>query len=130
MIVLDSSAVIAILANEIEADSFLRALVSDAARAMSAGTFLELSIVARRLRQSPDPAERFINRFRIEIMPFDASQARIAAEAYRRFGRGNHSAGLNYGDCFAYALAKSLAAPLLFKGGDFTLTDVRRAIPS
>ena len=64
----------------------------------------------------------------IEIVAFDQAQARIAREAFRRFGKGRHRAGLNLGDCLAYALAKTLAAPLLFKGNDFSLTDVKPAL--
>jgi len=68
-------------------------------------------------------------RARIEVVAVDPDQAEIARLAWRRFGKGRHPAGLNYGDCFAYALAKSRRAPLLFTGADFTQTDMERALP-
>ena len=128
MIVIDTSAVIAILGGEPEASTFLDAINLDAERAISSATFVELTIVARRLRRSIPPYE-FLSRYKIAIHPFDEAQAHIAAEAYRRYGRGNHKAALNFGDCFAYALAKSLDAPLLFRGTDFAATDVLTSGP-
>ena len=127
MIVLDTSAVMAVLLREPDARTFAGAIEGSSQTLMSSGTLLELNIVADKLRATPGhiQAQRFVTESAIEIVPFDAKQAGIAAEAYRRFGRGNHPAGLNFGDCFAYALAKSLDAPLLFKGADFSLTDVR-----
>ncbi len=127
MIVIDTSAVMAILLREPEAGIFSVAISANSVCAMSACTFLEWNIVVDRLKPSisrPTVAE-FVRDLEIEIRTFDEAQARIAADAYRRFGRGNHRAGLNFGDCFAYALAKSLDAPLLFKGADFAHTDVR-----
>jgi len=70
----------------------------------------------------------FLHRAKIEIVPVDADQVEIARAAYRRYGKGVHPAGLNYGDCFSYALAKATGEPLLFKGSDFAKTDVRPAV--
>lgn len=129
MIVLDTSAVMAILLREPDAQAFATAIEASSRLFMSSGTFLELNIVADRLRETAGSADaqRFVTESAIEIVPFDDRHAHIASDAYRRFGKGRHQAGLNFGDCFSYALAKSLDAPLLFKGDNFTLTDIRRA---
>jgi ribonuclease VapC len=127
VIVVDTSAIVAILALESDADFFRDVISDNVGCTISAATFVELSIVGRRFQRTAGltTQDEFLGRYEIAIHPFDERQARIAAEAYRRFGKGNHSAGLNFGDCFAYALAKSLDAPLLFKGADFARTDVR-----
>lgn len=130
MIVIDTSAIIAILAREADADFFLGVISDNTGCVISAATLVELSIVGRRFRRAAGLAtyDDFLIRYEIAIHSFDEAQARIAADAYRRFGRGNHPASLNLGDCFSYALAKSLGSPLLFKGEDFALTDVHRAV--
>jgi ribonuclease VapC len=127
VIVVDTSAIIAILALELDADFFRDAISDNTGCVISAATFVELSIVGRRFRRAAGLTtyDDFLSHYEIAIHTFDERQARIASDAYRRFGKGNHSAGLNFGDCFAYALAKSLDAPLLFKGADFGATDVR-----
>jgi len=124
--VIDTSAIMAIMLVEAEALSFAEAIENAPTRRMSAGTLLELGIVAnsRRGRSGRPDIDAFIHNAQIEIVPFDLEQARIAGEAYRRYGRGNHRAGLNFGDCFAYALAQATGEPLLFKGADFARTDV------
>jgi len=97
---------------------------------ISAGNFLELAIVIE--RQSSPEAERqcemFFRRAGIGIEPVTVEQAYVARQAFHDFGKGRHAAGLNFGDCFAYALAKTSGEPLLFKGGDFLKTDVIPAV--
>ena len=124
--ILDTSALIAVLFREPEADLYTQ-LIHDAERCLiSAGSFLELSIVME--RQAAPGADRqcemFFRRAGISIEPFSVEQAHIARQAYHDFGKGRHPAGLNFGDCFAYALAKVTGEPLLFKGEDFKKTDI------
>ena len=105
------------------------ALAAATTRVMSAATRVELAaVLSRRLAPAvARRAERILDRAQVEIADFDARQAEIAADAYRLFGRGSgHPAGLNFGDCFSYALAIARDEPLLFVGDDFTHTDVRR----
>jgi ribonuclease VapC len=124
--VIDSSAVVAIFFDEAEAPSFERRIIDDPVRLMSAGTLIETAmIVEARLGDAGGrELDLWLNRAAIEIVPVDAEQADMARRGWRRFGKGRHSAGLNYGDCFAYALAMTRAEPLLFKGNDFPKTDV------
>lgn len=127
MLVIDTSALIAIFRLEPEADMFLKAIVHAEARAMSALSLLEASMVMSggAARAAPyEPLDAFLEEAGIEIAAFDAVQAKTAREAFLRFGKGRHKAGLNLGDCAAYALAKLRAAPLLYKGGDFGHTDI------
>ena len=125
--IVDTSAIVAILTDEPERDAFLDALLSDGPHQMSTGTALELAIVVDRLgdpvlsRQLDDLVEALW----VETVALTDSQVAIARAAYRDFGKGTgHPAGLNFGDCFAYALARQTGQPLLFKGDDFTRTDV------
>ena len=126
---LDSSAVLAILQLESEAEQFAQAIAAAPTRLLSAGTYLELGILveARRGAAGVSTLQEFLLRARVEIVAFEAEQAEIAGDAFRRYGRGRHAAGLNFGDCFAYALAKFSGENLLFKGNDFALTDVTPA---
>jgi ribonuclease VapC len=128
--VLDTSAVIAIFANEPEAESFERQIADDPVRLISAASILEAGIIIE--SRLGDAGSRefdlWLVRAAIETVPVDAQQADIARRAWRRFGKGRHQAGLNYGDCFSYALAVSRDEPLLFKGSDFVKTDVERCI--
>ncbi len=128
--IVDTSAVVAIARNEPERSRFLTALDRDAVNHMSAASFFEAAIVIDGSR-NPVLSRRldaFIQTSAIVIESVTEHQARIAREAYRDFGKGSgHPAGLNFGDCFAYALAKDMGEPLLFKGDDFSATDVRRA---
>ncbi len=96
---------------------------------MSTANFLEASIVleSRSGGTSGHDLDIFLERGRIELAPVTQEQAHAARRAWRRFGKGNHPAGLNFGDCFAYALAETTREPLLFKGRDFTLTDIAAA---
>lgn len=130
MIVIDSSALIAILLPEADADTFSDLVGEDGAPRASTVTLLETRIVlsfrgggAKLLE-----LEEWLRVAKVVAVAFDDAQSVLAFDAYRRFGKGNHSASLNLGDCAAYALAKSLDAPLLFKGNDFARTDIRRAL--
>jgi ribonuclease VapC len=124
--VIDSSALIAILRGEPERHAFQNAILSDSIRLVSAVTKLEASMVAIG-RRGPDAAydvAALVRDLGVQVVPFDERQADIARDAFARYGRGRHRAGLNFGDCAAYALAIAEAEPLLFKGTDFGATDV------
>jgi ribonuclease VapC len=126
--IVDASAVIAVLKEEPEAGRFLRDMTaSGEPKRMSAASYLEAAIVVD-ANHNPLLSRRFddlIVRTEIMVEPVTREQAEIARAAYRDFGKGSgHPAGLNFGDCFAYALAKSMREPLLFKGDDFSHTDV------
>ena len=124
--ILDTSVLVAVLYGEPEADRYIR-LIHGAERCLiSAGSFLELSIVIER-QTGPEVARQcdmFFRRAGIIIEPFTVEQAHVARQAFHDFGKGRHKAGLNFGDCFAYALAKITGEPLLFKGEDFKKTDL------
>ena len=127
MIAIDSSVLIAVLRLEPGADLLLRCLVQANARVMSAMSLLETSMVIAGQRGTKDlwePLSEFIDEAAIEIAPFDYVQALLARQAFLRFGKGRHPAALNLGDCASYALAYSRRIPLLFKGDDFTKTDI------
>lgn len=127
--ILDTSAVLAILFGEKEADQFDVAIASAERRRMSAGSLLETAIVleGRRGAAAEHELDSYFRVAEIDVVPVTVAHAQAARRAWRRFGKGNHPAGLNYGDCFAYALAEALGEPLLFKGGDFALTDIEAA---
>lgn len=124
--ILDTSALMAVLRQENEAGDFSR-LIDDADKVyLSAASYLEASIV---VEGSRDPVLRsmfddFLVDCRIEVVPVTFEQAQIASGAFRSFGKGMHPAGLNFGDCFTYALAKAKREPVLFKGNDFSKTDL------
>lgn len=131
MIVLDTSALVAILADEPERRAFNEAIENAAVRLVSAATLLEAKMVlfARYGGGGVNALDAFLSRAEVHVEPVTAAQAELAFEAFRRFGRGTgHPAHLNYGDCFSYALARENAAPLLFKGGDFGQTDIETAL--
>lgn len=125
--VLDTSAVIAILQNEPEAELLVNELENTDNIRISAASLVETGIVM--LARYGDPGElevdQFILRLGVTVVPVTEAQAELARTAYRRFGKGRHPAALNYGDCFAYALAVSLHESLLFTGKDFSKTDVQ-----
>jgi ribonuclease VapC len=129
--IIDTSALMAILRDEPEASSCAHAIEDSAVRRLSAANFVEAAVI---IDASCDPvaSRRFgdlIKEARILIEPVTEQQARIAREAYRDFGKGSsHPAKLNFGDCFAYALAKFTGEPWLFKGDDFAHTDIRAAV--
>ena len=124
--IIDTSALVAILDQEPEAERIARILAATPERMLSAANLVEVGIVdeARRGDDGARDVDLLLAKLRVEIVPFTARQAEIARKAFRRYGRGRHDAKLNFGDCFAYALAKDAAAPLLFKGADFGQTDV------
>jgi len=124
--VIDSSALIAVLRNEPEGDAFRRSILRAEVRLLSAVSKLEASILAIGLG---DPAgaldlDDLLRELTVVVVPFDEHHADIARDAFARYGKGRHPAGLNFGDCAAYALAIAEAEPLLFKGTDFDATDV------
>ncbi len=124
--VIDTSALLAILQDEPERRTFSEAIEAAETRSMSAATFVETSIV---IESRYGPAglrdlDALIATAAIAVVTVAADQAQISRAAFSQFGKGRHPAGLNYGDCFAYALAKALGEPLLFNGGDFARTDV------
>lgn len=125
--IVDSSAIVAILRDEPEKEQFNEAIARAESRRISAVNYVEAAAVIDASR-SPISSRKFDELFRearITIEPVTALQARIAREAYRDFGKGSgHAARLNLGDCFAYALAKVAGEPLLYKGGDFGKTDL------
>ncbi len=130
--VLDTSAIVAILLGEPEREEFLANIYTAERCFLSASTFVEAAIVMRRKKQEKGMAEllNFQEIFAVELVPFDDEQALLAAKADWKYGKGRGSkASLNFGDCFSYALAKQLDEPLLFKGDDFRKTDIIPASP-
>jgi ribonuclease VapC len=129
-VIIDTSALIAILRDEPDARRFAEAIEAASERRISAATYVELGAVIDGARDAVASrrVDELIDVARITIEPVTATQARVAREAYRDFGKGSdHPARLNFGDCFAYALAKETGEPLLFKGNDFSETDITAA---
>jgi ribonuclease VapC len=124
--VIDTSAILAILRDEPERRRFNQAIDADDTRLMSTASFVEASIViqARHGDEGVRDLDLFLARTEIELAPVDGNQAHLARQAFRIYGKGRHPAALNFGDCFTYALAKTTGEPLLFKGNDFTYTDL------
>lgn len=122
--VIDTSALIAILGNE--AAQFAEAIEADQVRLISAASLLECAIVieARYGQAGGDKLDQLVRVAQIKIEPVTVEQVAVARLAFRSFGKGRHLAALNFGDCFAYALAKAHKEPLLFKGDDFSQTDI------
>jgi ribonuclease VapC len=127
--VIDSSALCAIVLEEADASIYVSAILNDRVRFISAATLVEISLVAVRRRTANAVAvvDGLVARMNIVVIPVDHEQALLAREAFLRFGKGQDRAGLNFGDCFSYALAKQTSQPLLFKGNEFALTDIVRA---
>ncbi len=127
--VIDTSALLAILQDEPERRAFNVALEEAAERVLSVASFVETSVVieARYGLEGVRELDAFLDTAGIDMVPVDAEQGRLARAAFSRFGRGRHRAGLNFGDCFAYALAASRGESLLFKGDDFRHTDITPA---
>ena len=124
--VIDTSALMAMFLNEPECTVFEDLILKDTVRMISAVTLFEAGMVVE-IRLGPTGAQvfdRFLRRSAIEVAPVDGELAREALTAWRRYGKGRHAAGLNFGDCFSYALAQSTGEPLLAKGDDFPRTDV------
>jgi ribonuclease VapC len=124
--VIDTSAIIAVLLNEANAARIAQAIETGSPRLVSAANFLETSMVieSRKGDAGGRELDLLIYRAAIEIVAIDQDHAEIARIAWRRFGKGRHPAGLNFGDCFAYALAKTRRLPLLYQGQDFSHTDI------
>ncbi len=131
--IIDTSALIAILRAEDDASDMAHAIERAQARKISAASYLETAVV---IDASRDPVasrryDELVDTAELRVEPVTHDQARIARDAYRDFGKGSgHKASLNFGDCFAYALAKSTGEPLLFKGNDFGHTDIMPALPA
>jgi len=130
--IVDSSAIVAILKREPDWRTFSRALDTSEISRISAANYFESSVVVDGWKDPILSAQldELIERFDIHIEPVTPEQARIARQAYRDYGRGSgHPANLNFGDCFSYALARAKREPILFKGADFVHTDLRPAVP-
>jgi len=128
--IVDTSALLAILFSESDAEIYARAITDADACQISAANFVEVAIVveAQTRASGSRQFDAFFRRAGIVIEPVTEEQAHIARQAYADFGKGRHRAGLNFGDCFAYALAKTTGETLLFKGEDFKKTDIPSAI--
>jgi ribonuclease VapC len=125
--VIDTSAIVAIIINESEREVFTGIIAAEPIAAISLMTFYEVSIVSAGKIGTPRGAQRvdeLAREMQIDIVPLAIEDALAARDAYFRYGRGYHPAGLNLADCFAYALAKTRNEPLLFKGNDFSKTDI------
>lgn len=127
--IIDTSAIIAILFNEDDAKTYAHAIARAESCRVSAATFVEAAIVVEAQTKSSGSCQldAFFRRAGISVEPVTEEHAHIARQAFTDFGKGRHSAGLNYGDCFSYALAKATGEPLLFKGKDFSKTDLLAA---
>ena len=128
--IVDSSAIMAILRLEPECETFIDFIDASSEASISAGNWVELGAVLSKKADQVFAAKapELLHRLRITIEPVTVEQAKIGHMAYARFGKGRHEAELNFGDCFAYALAKETGRPLLFKGEDFTHTDITPAL--
>jgi ribonuclease VapC len=129
-VIIDTSAIIAILTDEPERRSFNGAVEKADVCLLSTAGFVEVSLVMENSRgyEGLRDFDLWMAAAGIELAPVDADQAHIARQAFRQYGKGRHPAGLNFGDCFSYALAKATGFPLLFKGEDFKRTDIQAAI--
>ncbi|MDE0389215.1 MAG: type II toxin-antitoxin system VapC family toxin [Rhodospirillales bacterium] len=127
--IIDSSAILAILFEEPDAERFEDAIADAWPRRMSAVALLEAAMVVegRGGAGAGDALDALLKRAKIKLEPVTQEHVDVARQAWRRFGKGNHPAALNFGDCFAYALAEVTGEPLLFKGEDFALTDIDAA---
>ena len=124
--VIDTSGLLAILQNEPERRRFNEAIEAAETRSLSTASFLETSMIVES-RYGADGVrdlDLLIAKAKVSLVPVDEDQAHLARQGFQKYGKGRHPAGLNYGDCFSYALARSLEQPLLFKGNDFSQTDV------
>jgi len=128
--IIDTSALLAVLQREPEREAFLACIETAAIRVISAASAIETSMVV--LSRSGEDGlrilEALLRDLRIEQAPVTAEHVSFAVDAFRRFGKGRHPASLNFGDCFSYALAKATSESLLFKGDDFSQTDIKRAV--
>lgn len=128
--IVDTSALLAILQDEPERCAFSEAIERAESRSISAGNFIEVSMILES-RFGPEGVrdlDLLLSKAQIVLIPVDGDQAHLARQAFRDYGKGRHPAALNFGDCFAYALAKARGEPLLSKGADFRKTDVEAAV--
>jgi ribonuclease VapC len=127
--VIDTSVIVAMMLHEPDAPMLLAKMAEAKTRSTSACSYMEASmvVIARRGDETGDDIDRALYEANIAIIPLSVQQAKIAREAFIRFGKGRHPAALNFGDCFAYALARQTNSSLLFKGNDFSKTDIRIA---
>lgn len=127
--VIDSSALLAVVLGEPDAEAVAERLVAPVRKLVSAATLLEAAVAAERRGglEARDRLDRLVARIEAEVVPFDAAHLGWARDAFRRFGKGRHPAALNLGDCIAYATARHAVLPLLFKGDDFARTDLEPA---
>lgn len=128
--IIDPSAIVAIVRDEPDAYRFLAAIDADPVRMMATPSLLECAMVIEGPKgpRAGDELDHLLARLKIEPVAFSADHLALARQAFRRFGKGRHRAALNFGDCIAYALSKASGEPLLFKGEDFRLTDVVPAL--
>lgn len=124
--IVDTSAILAILLQESGFDALINKLLASESKGVGAPTLVETSLVlGGKLRtESDEIVDRFVQRFDLVILPFGNAHWRAASDAFRRFGKGRHPAALNFGDCLSYATARLAARPLLFVGNDFSQTDL------
>lgn len=129
--IIDTSAIVAVLFNESDAALYANAIAATAVRRISAASYVEAAVVvdSQSSASGARQFDAFMRRAAIVIEPVTEEQALLARQAYADFGKGRHKAGLNFGDCFSYALARAFGEPLLFKGKDFSRTDVQAALP-
>ncbi len=127
--VIDTSALLAVILDEPDASLYYSAMENCPVCQVSATSVVEASLVltGRRSPGATELLDALLNQLEIKVVPFNGQQALLAREAFRRFGKGRHKAGLNFGDCLSYALAKDTGEPLLFKGDDFRHTDLTPA---
>jgi ribonuclease VapC len=130
-VIIDTSAIVAVLFNEPDAALYANAIAATAVRRISAASYVEAAVVvdSQSSASGARQFDAFMRRAGIVIEPVTEEQALLARQAYADFGKGRHKAGLNFGDCFSYALARAFGEPLLFKGKDFSRTDVQAALP-
>jgi ribonuclease VapC len=130
--VVDTSTVMAILKQEPDALFYAELIETANVRLISAVSVLEAGILAtsRKGDEGARELDAFLSAAELEVVPFDSEQAAVGRDAFRRFGKGRHPANLNFGDCAVYALAATRAEPLLFKGSDFSATDLQVSMPS
>jgi ribonuclease VapC len=126
--IVDASAVLAVLLHEGDGEDFMRALSKESELSMSPVNYLEVCIKLMKRKEPTHQVDELMTLSQIRLVEVTAEQTHFAREAYQTFGKDNHAAKLNLGDCFAYALSKARSEPLLFKGDDFRKTDVEPAI--
>ena len=128
--IVDTSALVAVILKESDYRRFLEKMVDAQSIRLSAVNYMEASMVllTRRGDEAIEELNQLLVETNIQVVPVDLDQSRLAIAAFRQYGKGRHPAGLNFGDCFSYALAKDAGQPLLFKGTDFSRTDIEAAI--